>query len=308
MRRLLLTLALIAVAPVAARADITVQIDNAKLRLPMPDGYCALDTDRAREASLFDFEAETLQGRSWLMAMAADCGELEGFRIAHHPVTHTLTFEVPLQDGKPMHRPDAERAAYLAELSKAIAKTSTGEVASFNNKWWKNFGITVNVKSFGAAGRDDSGLYLRNVRVAEAEKKLTIASISAVTVASNLVLAANFYQQSADEHGLAMLRELAHLEAKALIDANQPPPPPAADDSSITDSVVPGAVAADMLDAQALADPLGQMAIRFGRQGTIALITALSVMAFSFLLLLVTRPAAPSPYRAGERERYRRRA
>jgi hypothetical protein len=300
MRLAVLILALIAAAPVAALADVTVRLDNTKLHLPLPDGYCELDTDRAREASLFNFEALSLQASSRLLAMAADCGELEGFRLAHRPIAHTLTFVMPSHDGKPVRRSDDERAAYLGELADAIARTSTSEVTDYNDNWWKNFHLAVNAKSFGISGRDETALYIDSTRTLDAAKKLSVSSITAVTVAGNWPLSISFYQRGTDEHGLAVLRETAQQEVKALIETNQPPPPPVADDPSVTDSVVP-VVPAEALDGQPATDPFSQLTGRFGQQGTLAVVAALSVMAFSFLLLLVTRPAAPAPYRNGNR-------
>ncbi|MEI9983412.1 MAG: hypothetical protein WDN69_09535 [Aliidongia sp.] len=157
--------------------------------------------------------------------MAADCGELEGFRLRHHPITRIVSFAVALRDGEPVRRPDAERALYLDELAGMVAKVSNKDLSDANNQWWRNFNVSVDVKKFGVAGRDDSAIYLRAVRTIDVRDKISIVSLTAATLAGGWELSASFYLHG-DERGVPGLLEIAKHEAQLLVAANTPPPPP----------------------------------------------------------------------------------
>src|SRR5579859_6332392 len=100
MRHVTLIIGLILLLPLAARADITVPLSHAKLHLPVPEGYCAVDTDRARESALFDFEAKSFGEHARLLAVAADCAELESYRQRSKPIERLVSFAAAIRDGQ----------------------------------------------------------------------------------------------------------------------------------------------------------------------------------------------------------------
>jgi hypothetical protein len=284
MWRFLLILGLVAAMPLPARAEMTAMIGRAKLHLPMPDGYCALDTDRARESTLFDFEQKSYHGRSRLLAMAADCGELEGFRLSHHPITRIVSFAVALRDGDPVRRPDDERAQYLDELAGMVAKVSNKDLSDANNQWWRNFNVSVDVKKFGVAGRDDSAIYLRAVRTIDARDKISIVSLSAATLAGGWELSASFYLHG-DERSVPGLLEIAKHEAQLMVAANTPPPPP-----PVIEPPAP-VVAPPPPEPATAGEALQQIASGIGRSEMLAIEVAMGVMGIAFLLLIFISPS-----------------
>jgi len=220
----LLCLTLLLALPSVTRADVTVPLTHGKLHLPVPDGYCMLDTDLARESSLFDVEAKTFEGRSRLLGMAADCGQLTAFRLRHTAVTQIVSFLLALKDDQGVRRPDAERAQYLDTLAKQFGKVQAKDFAANAEQWWNISNPSAEPVSFGLAERDGSAVYLQAVRKIGRYEPAPIASVSALTLVQGYEVAVNFYIHG-DEHSLPGLLALAEHEAQGLIAANPPPPP-----------------------------------------------------------------------------------
>jgi hypothetical protein len=273
----LLGLTLLAL-PIFARADVIVPLGHGKLHLPMPEGYCSLDTDLARESSLFDVEAQTFVGRARLLVMAADCGELTSFRQHHGAVTRIVTFVLALKDDQAVRRPDAERAQYLDGLARQFGKAEAKDFAANAQQWWNISNPAAEPLHFGFAERDSSAVYLQAVRQIGRYQPESIASVSAVTLADGYEVAANFYMH-ADEHGLPGLLALAEQEAQGLVAANTAPPAPAQDAS---------APAADQ-PASADGGPMQALNAALSQSGSTIIMAAGGVLLVCFVLLLMSR-------------------
>src|ERR1700761_7567166 len=158
MRRTLIILGLIVFMPGVARADITVPLAHAKLHIPVPDGYCPLDTERARESTAFDAEQKSYQGHSRLLAIAVDCAELEGFRLHERAIEHYISFAAVIKDGQLLRRPDNERSALLSETLQEAAKIGPKDAAADNNHWLSNLDLSADIKEYGLAAHDDNAV------------------------------------------------------------------------------------------------------------------------------------------------------
>jgi hypothetical protein len=280
MRRVLIILGLMALMPGAARADITVPLAHAKLHLPIPDGYCPLDTERAREATAFDNQQKSYQGQIRLLAMAVDCAELEGFRVRDRPFEHYVTIEAAIKDSQLVRRPDSERAAFLDETLQEVGKIGAKEATAENNHWLNNFNVSADVKEFALAAHDEDAVYLRVVGVlgVRARDPIPVAKIYAMTLTAGYQVSIAVYAHG-DAHALPGMLELAKHEIARLIAANPPlpvlpAPPPIPQDQADT----------------AASTPTSQPDTIFGQSGGTIVTAALAVMLVSFLLLLMFRP------------------
>ncbi len=232
MGRVLFILGAMALLPVTARADVTLALSHGKLHVPVPEGYCALDPERARDSALFDFELKSLDGRSRLIAVAADCAELEAWRQHDKPVQRIVNFTAALKDGQLARRPDADRAKFIDEFARSVSPLGPKDKAALNAGWWNSFNGAAEVPLFDAPEHDETAAYLRMVRVAgNGYQKISVASAWAVTAAGGYEVAINFYQHG-DEGTLPGLLAAAKREAAQLVAANPAiaavPPPPSA--------------------------------------------------------------------------------
>lgn len=230
MGRVLLILGLMALLPATARADITVTLSHGKLHLPVPEGYCALDLDRVRDSALFDFELKSLQGRARLLAVSADCAELEAWRQHDRPVQRIVNFTAASKGDTLILHPDAERSKFIDDIARDAGTLGPKDAAALDARWWNSFDGKAEIALFDATERDQNAAYLRMVRVAGSHQKLSVASVWALTAAGGYEVSINFYQHG-DESTLPGLVAAAKREAAQLVAANPPvivvPPPPA---------------------------------------------------------------------------------
>jgi hypothetical protein len=285
MRAATLLLGLIALLPAVGHADVTVPLGHGKVNLPVPAGYCAADTERGRDSALFDFEVKSLDGRGRLLAVAADCTELEAYRERGLPIKRLAIFTAALNDGDLIHRPDAERAKFIEDAARDAGKLGPRDPSAFNMQWWNSFNANAQVQLFDVAGRDENAAYLRMVRVTgSGSQKISVASVWALTATGGYELAVNFYERG-DEGTIAGLLATAKHEAAQLVAANPPvqaPPPP------------PPAVTADQAAADAGQNLPTLGTVLSGSSSTI-MMAAGGVLVLGFLVLVASRRSPPKP-------------
>jgi len=217
MRQFLLTLGLLMAAPAAAAPEIAANLESATLHLPLPDGYCAIDTARRDETEFFDAQADALQPLNRLLGVAVDCGQLDAFRSGKHQFDRYLEFMSTQRDGKPMQRPDTERAAYIHELAAHLPKLDTTGIAESAGRQSANGGIPTSIQRVGMVGQDEAAVYLGGVGTYNAT---VLAYVSALSLAGGWAVSTNFYRNYADDQTVAGLLAEAKGEARAVIAAN----------------------------------------------------------------------------------------
>ncbi len=280
MRRIAIILGLMALLPGAARADITIPLAHAKLHLPIPGGYCPLDTERARESMAFDSEQKSYQGQNRLLAMAVDCAELEGFRAHERPFEHYVTFEATVKDDQLVRRPDTERAAFLDEMLQEVAKVGPKDATAENNHWLSNFNASAEIKEYGLIAHDENAVYLRLVGViagVRGRDPISIAKIYATTLTAGYEISIAVYAHG-DTHALPGMLDFAKHEVTRLIAANPPPPPTVPPPPPITEEQV------------AANDPASQPDTIFGQSVDTIVTGAIVIMLVSLVLLMMFRP------------------
>jgi hypothetical protein len=285
MWRLLLILGLIATAPAAA-TEISVVAAGAKLHLPLPDGYCGLDPERARESTVFDRRTSLMLPGERLLALALDCRELAAFRDRHQQFSHYLSFSLPLRDDKPVHIADAGRAEYLADLSARMPHVDLAAASDPKNNRAKSADALLDVRRMAAIGQDESAVYFGHIIVVDNVRTLAVAT--AVTAVGGLVVSAEFKLPYEDDHTLDTLLDQARHEAPLLVAANAPIALPA------LEPIAPAtAHAASTLSLGGFFDgkTIDELTAKLGRNGLIAAVMALGLMLFSLIFLLMTRPS-----------------
>ena len=287
MGRVLLILGLMALLPATARADMTVSLSHGKLHLPVPEGYCALDLSRSRDTALFDFEQKSLQGRARLLAVSADCAELEAWRQQDRPVQRIVNFTAATRGDSLILHPDAERSNLIDEIARDAGTLGTKDVGALNARWWNSFEGRAEIAHFDAAERDQNAAYLRMVRVVGGYQRISVASVWAVTAVGSYEVSINFYQRG-DESTLPGLVAAAKREAAQLVAANPPaivvPPPPAVTADQPADAGGPALPSLGALLNQS--------------KSTMAMIAG-GVLVVGLLLLAVLRRPARRPPAAG---------
>jgi hypothetical protein len=76
----------IVVGAISAAAAKDARIDTVSLNLPPPTGYCELTEQQPSDARMIKFVTEMLAGRTELLAMSADCSQLQNWRTGKQPV------------------------------------------------------------------------------------------------------------------------------------------------------------------------------------------------------------------------------
>jgi len=219
MRRLFL-LGLILAVPAAAEtapAEIAAGLDDTTLHLPLPAGYCAIDRSRPAEAQLFDAQAAALEPLSRLLGLAIACGELDAFRDHETPFGRYVAFTATEHDGKPIRRPDAERATYLAELAGKLPQLDAKTVADTANARAQPSGVATSIQRTGLVGQDAAAAYLGGIAT---YNDTAITNVSALTLVGGWAVSCSFFSNQAEAGTLPLLLDAAKAEARAVIAAN----------------------------------------------------------------------------------------
>ena len=284
MWRLFLLLGLITAVPVAAQPGITIGQGSTKLHLPMPDGYCTIDTERARESSLFERQAGLMLPRQKLLALAIDCSELQAFRDRHRAFTRYLAFTTLLQDEKPVLVADPARAGYLADFAARSPHFDLKPPADPANKRPRPSDALVDARQMAVIDQDESAIYFGHVVVIKDVKAVDVVAV--VTAVGGQAVSAEFRQPFGDDHSIEGLLDVARREAPALIAANIPAPP------RVFDPDPPAVAAASSglnLGGIFNAKIVDELTEKLGRTGMIAAAMAACLMFFTIVFLMMTR-------------------
>ena len=219
MRALLALLALLAATPAMAGSEITAELDGTTLHMPLPNGWCAAYKGKAHEATLLETIGRLLQPDQKLLGVGMDCTELIAFRDYGRQFTDSVAFAVMQKDGKPEHRPDSAREAYLSEVAREAQKTKAAELSVLLNMRLARARATHDVQQFGVIDRDASAVYVRTVTTLGWDN---IATVDAETVVGGFAVSASFVRPYVDERTTNGLLDQAKAEAHAMIAANLP--------------------------------------------------------------------------------------
>jgi hypothetical protein len=88
--------------------------------LPLPQGHCPMSEQQPAEREIIELTRQINQGRNFVMAMFADCGELESLRGEGRALDNYGGYLAPISAGtEPLAMP---RGQFLAAIAKAFAQ------------------------------------------------------------------------------------------------------------------------------------------------------------------------------------------
>ena len=289
MRALLALLALLAATPAMAGSEITAELDGTTLHMPLPTGWCAAYKGKAHEANLLETIGHLLQPDQKLLGVGMDCKELVAFRDYGRQFTNSVAFAVLQKDGKPEHRPDSAREAYLSEVAREAQKTKAAELSVLLNMRLARARATHDVQQFGVIGRDASAVYVHTVTTLGWDN---IATVDAETVVGGFAVSASFVRPYVDERTTNGLLDQAKAEAHAMIAANLPPPPvhvAAPPPPAPVVQVAPAAPPPVHPPVDFGDDPFRALIDRFGREGAAAIMGACFILTLALCSLMFAR-------------------
>jgi hypothetical protein len=93
---------------------------NLGVALPVPQGHCPMSEQQPAEREIIELTRQINQGRNLVMAMFADCGELESLRNQGRALDNYGGYLAPLSAGtEPLAMP---RSQFLAAIAQAVAQ------------------------------------------------------------------------------------------------------------------------------------------------------------------------------------------
>ena len=110
---------LVAAAASAAPIDKTLQQKEARsygLEMPAPNGYCALSPSHFADREMLDTTEQLNAGHNRVLAIFAECGQLQAMRAKGAIVSNYAMYLMPLSAGDaPLEMPRAELIEALAQ-------------------------------------------------------------------------------------------------------------------------------------------------------------------------------------------------
>ena len=110
---------LVAAAASAAPIDKTLQQKEARsygLEMPAPNGYCPLSRSRLADREMLDTTEQLNAGHNRVLAIFAECGQLEAMRAKGAIVSNYAMYLMPLSAGEaPLEMPRAELIEAFAQ-------------------------------------------------------------------------------------------------------------------------------------------------------------------------------------------------
>ena len=220
--------ALLAQAPGAATAAepvIKQEIEGRTIQFVVPEGYCALNRDNAREREWFERLTKGNQGRNTIAVVFAQCGELASFRKGKdYRVRRHGHYALTLTQGKLVLLPAAyNREKYLAEVKPYIEKTTAAAIddavkkAAGAGDKGKVGSIKMQVR-----GADANAIFVSSDSVYESKGSRTrVESVTALTLIKGIPVSLQLLQDQADSKQREKLFEQQKQAAARFVATNK---------------------------------------------------------------------------------------
>ena len=233
MRHALMLAALVATALVdpgpraaaAAPPAIKQEVEGRPILYVVPEGYCALDRDHARDRQRIEQLAKGNEGRSMVDVVFAQCGELERFRKSKdYRLRRHGYYAVTLTQGKLMLLPaDYSREKYLAEVKPYVAKTTGAAIDDAVKKATREGG-TGKVSSIKTQirGSDANAIYVGSDSVYESKGTRTrVEGVTALTLIKGVPVSLHLLQDQGDSKQRERLLDQQKQAAARFVAANK---------------------------------------------------------------------------------------
>jgi len=104
---------------ICAAAAKDARIGAASINLPPPTGYCDLTEQQPADARIIKALSDLLAGRNELLAMSADCRQLQNWRSGRQPLLDDFAQYQTLLAAKDSNFPRAEAVKEICDLTRA---------------------------------------------------------------------------------------------------------------------------------------------------------------------------------------------
>ena len=199
--RIFATLAVaLAALPAQARQIHTVQIDGARISIPIASGYCVMDRNNASDKRIIGYFERVNTGRNRVLVTIADCRQLRDWRAGRRKLLgHYAYMTSPTHlKGRTISMPPAR---FAKEIERTFRRRGMEIVKRGNTVWRKRIEkelptVRVNGNKFlGVLHTDQHASYIgliQRVRTEAGTDKVVLGTTSTGLVRGK-VLSFNFY-------------------------------------------------------------------------------------------------------------------
>jgi len=186
---------------VAAAKDA--RVGAASLNLPPPNGYCELTEQQPSDARMIKVVSDLLAGRNELLAMSADCGQLQSWRAGRQPVLDDYAQYQTLVAAKGSNFSRAEAVKQICAQLRAEGEKLVAGVTQEANKRLESVVKEIKINEtrlVGVLAEDANACYFATVQKmkTEAGADKTQLIIGAVTIIKGKILYYNLFLPYSD--------------------------------------------------------------------------------------------------------------
>lgn len=214
----LILLALFECSPVSAESAGT-KIGNVTVELVAPPGLCKLNSNNPADNWLLTTSEKALAGRNRLLALFADCKELDEWRDHRRPLLdHTISYQTPLKtSGVDIPTAPGPFIKQSCEQMRQQSKTFDAKTSDLNARLEASMvGIKLNEqRTLGVLDEEPSVCYYGLIQkiLAQTGTEKTAVSIIAGTLLKGKIV---FLKLTAPYEGAASAAQLLEMQKKAM--------------------------------------------------------------------------------------------
>ena len=201
------------------------EIEGRTIRFVVPEGYCALNRDSARERDWYERLSKSNQGHNRLALVFAQCAELASFRKSkEHRVRRHGYYALTLTQGKLVLLPaDYNRGKYLAEVKPYIEKTTA---AAIDDAVKKSAGASdkgkVGSVKMQVRGADGNAIFVGTDSIYESKgSRIRVESVTALTLIKGVPVSLHLLQDQGNSKQREKLLQQQKQAAARFVAANK---------------------------------------------------------------------------------------
>ncbi|MBI3918462.1 MAG: hypothetical protein HY322_15815 [Betaproteobacteria bacterium] len=209
----------------AAEPVIKQEIEGRTIRFVVPEGYCALNRDNARERDWYEQLSKSNQGQNRLALVFAQCGELARFnKTKDYRVRRHGYYALTLTQGKLLLLPaDYNRGKYLAEVKPYVEKTTA---AAIDEAVKKSAGAgdkgKVGSVKMQVRGADGNAIFVSADSVYESKgTRIRVESVTALTLIKGIPVSLHVLQDQGNSKQREKLLQQQKQAAARFVAANK---------------------------------------------------------------------------------------
>jgi hypothetical protein len=209
----------------AAQPPIKQEVEGRPVQYVVPEGYCTLNRDNAREQQWLERLVKGNEGRNTIAVMFARCDELERYRKSKdYRVRRYGFYALTLTQGKLVLLPaDYSREKYLAEVKPYVDKTTRAAVDEAARKAAREGDKSkVSSAKMEVRGADGNAIYVVSDSIYEARGTRTrVESATALTLVKGIPVSLHLLQDQGDAKQRERLLDQQKKAAARFVGANK---------------------------------------------------------------------------------------